>query len=238
VNAPGSTTANDSNSNPTTTILPTDSSEDQTLDFGYVAVGVNPGFQVMKMVNKTTINAGEPVTYTYTVKNTGATTLTDIELIDDNSTPNFPGDDFIVVTGLILAPGTQQSFTLTKFVPVTVCIPVNNVPTASGTLIVQQLPNLDWQVIFRQSLNIVDIPMAPTPRRIGRTVTLRELHRQRQGGDFGLRTAPEPRCSMCTSTTSAASGRYPSGYGSLGARVETAAWLPVRRQTSRVSRRR
>jgi hypothetical protein len=50
VNAVGSTTANDSNPNCSTVILPTDSSEDLTIDFGYYAiVNIPPPFTTYTM---------------------------------------------------------------------------------------------------------------------------------------------------------------------------------------------
>ncbi len=51
VNAPGSTTANDSNPNPSTVVLPTDNSSDQTIDFGYIQCTGTIGDRVWNDLN-------------------------------------------------------------------------------------------------------------------------------------------------------------------------------------------
>jgi uncharacterized repeat protein (TIGR01451 family) len=84
---------------------------------------INPAIQVVKTVDDDSPTAGQTVTYTYVVTNTGDTTLSDVSVVDD-------------VLGAIgtvgtLAPGA--SATLTKAVVVTIDTPSRNVALATGT---------------------------------------------------------------------------------------------------------
>lgn len=68
---------------------------------------VNPDFRIK--VDKVTngvdgaiVQAGDEVTWTYTITNLGNASLTNILLVDDNGTPNDPADDFDVIPGSII----------------------------------------------------------------------------------------------------------------------------------------
>ena len=81
-------------------------------DFGYAL----PGVQIVKTAGNAAdgdteyITPGDDVVYHYTVTNTGETYLSDIDVKDDNGTPNDTGDDFTVCTiNGPLAPGASQS---------------------------------------------------------------------------------------------------------------------------------
>ncbi len=96
----------------------TDSGEELTAsDWAEVCIGdatpTDPGVSLTKTASPTTVPSGGEVTYTYTVKNTGATTLYDVTVMDDNGTPEDAGDDFLVVTIASMAPGEQATFSLT-----------------------------------------------------------------------------------------------------------------------------
>ena len=78
-----------------------------TVDAGFYLAA--PGLEIVKTVNKPVIAPYDPVTYSYTVTNTGGTTLTSINVTDNNGTPAFAGDDFTVCTIASLAPGASQT---------------------------------------------------------------------------------------------------------------------------------
>src|SRR5436190_389015 len=60
-----------------------------TVDAGFYSLP--PGLTLVKSANVQITGPYQPVTYTYTVTNTGGTTLTNIVVTDDNGTPNFAG---------------------------------------------------------------------------------------------------------------------------------------------------
>jgi hypothetical protein len=59
------------------------------------------------------ITVGAPVTWTYTIVNTGNTELTDIVVTDDQGTPDDVGDDITVCSGLSLTTTESTNCTLT-----------------------------------------------------------------------------------------------------------------------------
>jgi hypothetical protein len=63
-------------------------------------------------------NAFQSVTYTYVVKNTGTTTLTNVTVVDDNGTPTYSGDDVQVGTIASMAPGTSVTLKSTVYLPI------------------------------------------------------------------------------------------------------------------------
>jgi len=107
----------------------------------------NSSVSLTRTASVTSANAFQEITYGYTVTNTGSTTLTDITITDDNGTPNYVEDDFIVGTIASLAPGKSQSFTATVYLPVRVFAQSGNnaifdtlVVQPSGTVIAQGTP--------------------------------------------------------------------------------------------------
>src|SRR5206468_3636 len=70
-----------------------------------------------------------PVTYTYVVKNTGASFAPSGNLVEDNGTPGNTGDDINVGSWGPLAPGASQTLTSTRPIGAT----TTNIAVASGT---------------------------------------------------------------------------------------------------------
>ena len=185
----GSTPANDSNGSPAPVTLTT--ANDETIDFGYVkmpTIGITttpggpvaigtPNLVVTKAANVTAVQPFQPVTYTYTVTNTGNAPATNVSLMDDNGTPGFTADDFHptpVTTTFnsqtynvgdanhngLLDPGETWKYTATVIPPVMESEVINGTDVPVGTLSVTQ-PTTgqyagDYVVTFNQSLGIVD----------------------------------------------------------------------------------
>lgn len=86
-------------------------------------------------------NAFQKVTYTYTIKNTGSTTLQNLVIVDDNGTPGYTGDDVTInlPTGFTLAAGASYSVTSTVFLPISLFYQ-NGSSAAFDTLIPQEIP--------------------------------------------------------------------------------------------------
>jgi hypothetical protein len=92
-----------------------------------------------KTASVTNANAFEIITYTYVVHNTGATTLSNLVVVDDNGTPNYTGDDVTVGTLASLAPGAMATFTNTAYLPISYFYQVGSA-SAFDTLIPQAIP--------------------------------------------------------------------------------------------------
>ena len=121
-----------------------------------LAVGV-PGFTITKSASPTAAAPYQPVTYTYTVTNTGGTDLSGIDVTDDNGTPAFAGDDFPVGTTNTLTPGQSQTFTA-KVIPVVSTTGVVNGVTvpAGAVIVVVPQANGDIKVTYLQNFGIND----------------------------------------------------------------------------------
>ncbi|GEM_PF-2182310 len=119
VNAPGSTTANDSNPNPSTVTLPEDNSTDTTIDFGFQPRNAAIGDFVWKDLNGNGIqDAGEPGIPGVTVNISGPGGFTASTTTDANGAYHFtglaPGSytvTFVAPTGYVFSPQFQGSNT-------------------------------------------------------------------------------------------------------------------------------
>ncbi|MBK9138510.1 MAG: hypothetical protein IPM17_07080 [Verrucomicrobia bacterium] len=125
-----------------------------TLDAGLYRQG--SGLFMQKVSFASSANPGDLVEYFYTVRNDGPSPLTNIQVTDDNGTPDFPGDDIVIGTIASLAPGQEQVLVRSLTLPMTMCAVINNANMVVGTLILEPLANGDVKVIYRQSLDLTD----------------------------------------------------------------------------------
>ena len=115
-----------------------------------------PSIIMSKTADKTVIDpAGDTVTYTYTVMNTGGQTVNNISVIDDNGTPGNTADDFVVGTIASLAPGASATLTATRFVvqpqqPITMCETINGTNVTVGLVTTTVLASGDIKVTYLQ----------------------------------------------------------------------------------------
>ena len=188
---------------------------DNTVDAG--AYKPTPGLEITKSVDKSFVLPGGLVTYTYLVKNTNGVTINNIKVVDDNGTPGFPGDDFLVGTIAGLAPGASQEFTFTEILPQQMCMMINGVSTVVGNLSTTVLPSGDIQVTYVQQ-NVND-------NRYGTGATAATGWSRSQsfnnlvGSDKAQFQFADSKGNVVLDfyvDYISASSTFPSGYGSLG----------------------
>ena len=141
--------------------LPDQTDEDPSNHFGEEPS--EPGIGLVKSANINFVSPFDPVTYTYTVANTGSISLANVVIFDDNGTPDFAGDDFspTFVGGDanndgLLDPTEMWIYSETVILPLIMCQPVDGVPTQAGTMIVDILPNGDVKATFITSMAVND----------------------------------------------------------------------------------
>lgn len=132
------------------------SPQDIFIEYPLPTVPHNPGLKITKSANVKTAKCTDQVTYTYVVTNTGDVTLTNVTIVDDNATPNYPGDDITIASGVTLNPGDSKTYTRTLYLPlVEYGVDAYNNPF-NHTLITQVLPNGNIQVTLLEDLSLVD----------------------------------------------------------------------------------
>jgi hypothetical protein len=115
-----------------------------------------PGLRLIKSADQLTGYPAGQVIYTYTITNTGGVTVSNINIVDDDGTPDYTNDDFTVnESPFSLAPGQSQSFSVTNIPPIAMCMDVNGTNMYMGTLWIY-LTGGNVRVIYRQSTSIVD----------------------------------------------------------------------------------
>ncbi|MBK9362042.1 MAG: carboxypeptidase regulatory-like domain-containing protein [Rubrivivax sp.] len=143
---------------------------DNTVDAGLVPA--NPGIEIIKDAGQTLVAPNTPVTFTYSVKNTGGLALANIVVTDDNATPDNSADDF-APTAVLGANGKnvgdldgdslldtteiwKYSATVIPPVNMTVTVEAGATPIAAGQLIYTTLPTGDIRVTYLQNNNFND----------------------------------------------------------------------------------
>jgi hypothetical protein len=172
---------------------------------------------LIKSADKTVIQPGGVVTYTYVVMNNSANTITSITVKDDNGTPNDPGDDFVVGTIASLSSGASQTFTKTVTVPMPMCMNINGVSKQVGTLQTTILPNGNVDVVYRQSRSLVDNTYGTGAVGWPSGHTFNDLLGSDKAQFVFYNSAGTKVLDVYADYVSAAStSMYPSGYGTLG----------------------
>ncbi|MEA5534016.1 SdrD B-like domain-containing protein [Crocosphaera sp. XPORK-15E] len=161
----------DSDANPTNGMTPvvTLKSGDNNLTLDAGIYNPTPGIKIIKDANQEFTAPNTPVTYTYSVSNTGGVALANVTVTDDNATPNFIVDDFnptpILANGKnigdldgdnLLDTNEIWKYTATVIPPVEMDVTYNGVTYDSGTLSYQTLANGDIRVFYRQSQDVND----------------------------------------------------------------------------------
>ncbi len=100
---------------------------------------VNPSVSMNKTADATTVNPGDPVTYTYVVTNDGDVHVSNVSIVDDAGTPAVPGDDVTLACdsgSWPVAPGDSVTCAITVSVTVdttNVAVVTANPVDAGGT---------------------------------------------------------------------------------------------------------
>jgi len=103
--------------------------------------GTGGAATLTKTSSVTSAGAFQLITYTYTIKNTGTVPLQNLFIGDDNGTPNYPEDDFMIdlPAGTVLAPGASYTLTQSAYLPISLFYQ-NGGESAFDTLIPQVVP--------------------------------------------------------------------------------------------------
>jgi Putative Ig domain len=209
------------------------------------SVTVNPPaittFTLTKTASPTNPLPFQLVTFTYTVTNTGNTTVTNIVVTDDNGTPGYTADDVTVGTIASLAPGASATLTWVTYPPMNTTVVDTKLGTIpGGQLIIQNLntpsgctPNVNCylKVIFNQATTLNDNSYGTTSSAgwaaAGKTHKFSDLTGSDQAEFQFYDSKGTKVLDFSTDYISAASApsascpnpnftSYPSGYGTLG----------------------
>ena len=203
-----------------------------------------PAITFTKDASPTIAKPYQPVTYTYTVGNTGGTAIngSDIVIVDDNGTPTFPGDDFTpppVLSGGFnsgdanhnnkLDPGESWYYSKTLIPPVstisTTVVGGTNV-TAGVVIITEVLDNGNIRATYLQDFGVNDNTYGtgaigwPNGHKFGDLVGSDKLEFQFYDAagnvaiDFYVDTISQATSGL--NSTNQTLYTYPAGYGTLG----------------------
>jgi hypothetical protein len=203
--------------------LPTDNTQDLTIDCGYV--GSTPCLDFTKTADTNSAPAGGQMGYSYVLTNCGGTTYSNLAIVDDAGTPGFPGDDFTVGSGITLFPGQGTNIHVVVNLPIVECVSNSNPSITAGLLITQILPNGNIKVDFRQSRGLNDnVYGTPAPADGWSSHKFSDLTGSDKAefqftdgkGNVVLDFYSDYISAAASSKTQLGTVLYPSGYGSLG----------------------
>lgn len=195
---------------------------------------LTPNVSITKTASATSpINPFQPVTYTYTVKNGGNVDLSNVTVIDDNGTPDYPIDDVTVVSNASIAAGVTKTYQLTLIPKVNVSATNSNGTSIDDNILLVSKPTSgpwagDLVVSYIQSLQMNDNSYGTNSsaawKNAGRTHQFSDLlgtdQAEFQFTNNSGAVVLDFRCDYLSKTASAkfASGTiaYSSGYGTLG----------------------
>lgn len=173
--------------------------------------------KLWKIADKSAVLWGDEVTYTYVVQNRTAVDLHDVTVIDDNGTPDDPGDDFVAGHVDDLARGERAVFTVTKKLTPVCAEDVDGGELYPGSLEVEVLPSGDVKFVYTQSRSIVDNTYGANA--VGYTSPHRFDHLLRSdNAEFSLTNGDgdEVMYLIVDYLHEFDTSVYPSGYGTAG----------------------
>jgi hypothetical protein len=174
-----------------------------------------PCLDVIKTADRPIAKICEPVVYTYVVTNCGAVTLTNVTVRDDNGTPGYTNDDFVVCTLASLAPSSTASCTYTSIPPITLCTNIAGQEVAIGTLITEILPGGDVKVTLLQHRNVADNTYGANASGYPGAHSFQDWVQNDRARFRFLNNLGNTVLDIEVDYLSA-SGAFPSGYGTLG----------------------
>jgi hypothetical protein len=165
-----------------------------------------------------TANAFQAVTYTYVVKNTGTTTLTNVVVTDDNGTPGYTQDDFTVGTVATLAPSDSVTFKATVYLPIRLFAQIGG--NAIWDTLIPQVPATPANSLLLTYL--IDNDVTDNTYGTGASAEWKAVGGHKLSdlvgnyAEFEFRDAKGNVVSEFQADYLSASGKFPSGYGSAG----------------------
>ena len=139
----------------------------RTIDAG--VVNITPGIEIIKDALTQFVAPNKPVTFTYSVRNTGGVPLSNIVVTDDAATPDYAADDFnptpLLSGGFNIGDLNKDNkldvdevwkYSATVIPPVNMTVTISGTTYESGSLIYTTLANGDIRVTYLQSNNFND----------------------------------------------------------------------------------
>lgn len=179
------------------------------------AVATEGSLSLVKTASASVVKAGEPVTYTYRVENTGSGAIQDVKVVDDAGTPSDTSDDFVAGTAASLAPGGVLVFTQTLVPAVRLCSDDNGTDVDAGSLTTETRADGTILIRFIQSRDVVDNTYGVNAVGWPSGHTFAQLVGS-DHAEFKLRDGAGNVVLYFAADYITKSTLYPSGYGTLG----------------------